>query len=202
VTESRQAGVKYVWVLSVETYLNWWRGAAGERAETPAGSAAGTGAAGDAAAGDAAGGDATGGEAAGRGAAGDVPRLVFARMQPARLARPIVIRADIGEAAVRLVCSRCSPVMIDDPPHFSPPVPCLHVFGAELLQTGQPPKQLSGKEYIVPVHFVTDILAGPSVFLTGEEAAQRAAILPTGFIPSNKMSVRAVESVLAEFAVK
>jgi hypothetical protein len=131
----------------------------------------------------------------------DYPRVVFARMAPAKLKQHIVVRADIGEASVRLVCSRASVVDIDDPPFFHPRMKCLHVFGAELLDGDQPPKQLSGKEYIIPIHFVTDLRPGPNVFLSNENAAPRSAVLPNDFKPGNRMSLKAIERLLAEWAV-
>ncbi|MEX0585108.1 MAG: hypothetical protein WD176_00595, partial [Pirellulales bacterium] len=105
----------------------------------------------------------------------DPARIVFARMSPAKLKRPIAVRADIGEAAVRLVCTRCSLTLIDDPPFFHPPLACLHVFGAEVIDAEKPPGQLTGKEYIIPLDFITDIRSGPPVFIAGESMPQRSA---------------------------
>jgi hypothetical protein len=126
------------------------------------------------------------------------PRLVFARMRPTALRQSVVVRADIGEAAVRLVCSRCSIVEIDDPPFYHPTMKCLLVFGAELLDPERLPSQLAGKEYVIPIHFITDLRPGPNVFLTGDAAPQRSAILPNEFRPGNKMSLKAIESFLQE----
>lgn len=129
----------------------------------------------------------------------DLPRLVFARMAPAKLTQPIVVRADIGEATVRLLCSRASLVDIDDPPFFHPRMKCLHVFGAELLEGDDLPKQLSGKEYVIPIHFVTDLRPGPNVFLTNENAAPRSAVLPNDYKPGNRMSLKMIEMQLGEW---
>jgi len=129
------------------------------------------------------------------------PRLVFARMRPAALRKPVVVRADIGEAAVRLVCSRCSIVDVNDPPFYHPTMKCLLVFGAELLDPERVPPQLAGKEYVIPIHFVTDLRPGPNVFLTGDASPQRSAILPNEFRPGNKMSLRAIESFLRDVTV-
>jgi hypothetical protein len=109
------------------------------------------------------------------------------------------VRADIGEATVRLVCSRASLVQIDDPPFFHPPMKCLHVFGAELLEGDDLPKQLSGKEYVIPVHFITDLRPGPNVFLTNENAAPRSAVLPNDFKPGNRMSLKMIAMQLGEW---
>jgi hypothetical protein len=128
-----------------------------------------------------------------------VPRLLFARMEPTRLVRPVVVRADIGELVTRLLCTRCSLRWIHDPPHFDPPLPCLHVFGAELLDPDSSvPPHLQGKEYIVPAWFVTDIRTGPAVIIAGEGNAQRSAVLPNGYKAGNRMSLRSIESLLAE----
>lgn len=127
------------------------------------------------------------------------PRIVFARMQPPKLRRQVAVRADIGDATVRLVCSRCAIVDINDPPHFDPTMKCLHVFGAEILDDDIP-RQLQGKEYVIPLHFVTDIRPGPNTFLAGEHAPQRSAVLPNNYRPGNRMSLKMVERQLAELA--
>jgi hypothetical protein len=131
--------------------------------------------------------------------AGEAGRIVFARMSPAKLKRPVAVRADIGEAAVRMVCTRCSLVLIDDPPFFAPPMTCLHVFGAEVVDAEKLPGQLTGKEYIIPLDFITDIRSGPPAFIAGDTMPQRSAVLPSDFRPGNKMSRKAIESLLAEF---
>jgi hypothetical protein len=91
-------------------------------------------------------------------------------------------------------------VDIDDPPFFNPPTKCLHVFGAELLDADDLPKPLSGKEYVIPVHFVTDVRPGPKAFLANENAAPRSALLPNGYKPGNRLSLRMIEMQLAEWA--
>jgi hypothetical protein len=127
------------------------------------------------------------------------PRLVFARMKPDRLRRPIIVRADIGEAAVRLLCTRASLVDVDDPPFFHPPLKCLFVFGMEVLDPDRIPHQGQGKEYVIPLHFVTDIRNGPAgAALVGDHAPQRSAILPNDFRPGNRMSLRSIQSLLAD----
>jgi hypothetical protein len=131
-----------------------------------------------------------------------LPRVVFARMSPAKLNRQIVVRADIGEATVRLLCSRASLVDIDDPPFFHPRMKCLHVFGAEILEGDELPRQLSGKEYIIPIHFVTDVRPGPSVFIANENTAPRSAVLPNDYKPGNRMSLRMIEMQLDEWTAK
>lgn len=132
----------------------------------------------------------------------NLSRVVFARMSPAKLGRQIVVRADIGEATVRLLCSRASLVDVDDPPFFHPRMKCLHVFGAEILEGDQLPRQLSGKEYIIPIHFITDLRPGPTVFLANENAAPRSAVLPNDYKPGNRMSLKMIEMQLAEWAEK
>jgi hypothetical protein len=131
-----------------------------------------------------------------------LPRVVFARMSPAKLNRQIVVRADIGEATVRLACSRASLVDIDDPPFFHPRMKCLHVFGAEILEGDELPRQLSGKEYIIPIHFVTDLRPGPAVFIANENTAPRSAVLPNDYKPGNRMSLRMIEMQLSEWTAK
>jgi hypothetical protein len=172
--ERARDSVKYVWALSTNKYREWLASDSGTAVAS--------------------------GAAASDLPAGSFPRVVFARMAPAKLKQHIVVRADIGEASVRLVCSRASIVDIDDPPFFHPRMKCLHVFGAELLDGDQLPKQLSGKEYIIPIHFVTDLRPGPNVFLSNENAAPRSAVLPNDFKPGNRMSLKAIERLLAEWA--
>ncbi|MEX2186254.1 MAG: hypothetical protein WD875_05655 [Pirellulales bacterium] len=171
--ERSRDSVKYVWALSTNKYRDWLA-TGGSDAATPEGGS--------------------------QDVAGEhPPRVVFARMAPARLARQIVVRADIGEATVRLVCSRASLVDIDDPPFFHPRMKCLHVFGAELLEGDDLPKQLAGKEYVIPIHFVTDLRPGPNVFLTNENAAPRSAVLPNDYKPGNRMSLKMIEMQLGEW---
>ncbi len=175
--EKSRDSVKYVWALSTNKYRDWWN----DRGSDAAGSfGAGLFDSPDA------------GEL-------DLPRVVFARMAPAKLSQKIVVRADIGEATVRLVCSRASLVDIDDPPFFHPRMKCLHVFGAELLEGDDLPKQLTGKEYVIPIHFVTDLRPGPQVFLANENAAPRSAVLPNDYKPGNRMSLKMIEMQLAEW---
>jgi hypothetical protein len=172
VLEESGENVRYVWVLSTATYLNWLR-------EEPFGGIA-------------------------AGPADEdidveaVPRLLFSKMQPAKLSRPIIIRADIGETDVRLICTHSTMCTLDDPPHFHPAMQCLHVFGAEILDPEEIPRQLAGKEYVMPAHFVTDIRTGPDVLLTGGEAPQRSGVLPTGYRPGNKMGMRSMLSLLGD----
>ena len=172
VLEQKKDNVKYAWVLSLATYLKWWK-------EKPFGG--------------------TAAEPSDEEIDVDaVPRLLFAKMRPAKLTRPIIIRADIGEAAVRLLSTHCTMRELDDPPHFHPKMKCLHVFGAEILDPENIPKQLAGKEYVVPTDFVTDIRTGPEIHLTGGEAPQRSGVLPTGYKPGNKMGLRSITSLLAD----
>ncbi len=168
VLETSGENAKYVWVLSVKKYLDWLPEPFGGIA-APASSAV---------------------------EGGDVPRLLFARMRPARLTGSVIVRADIGEAAVRLLSTHCSLCDIDDPPYFHPTMKCLHVFAMEILDPENLPSQAPGKEYVVPVHFVTDIRPGPEIQLTGESSPQRSAVLTNDYRAGNRMGLRSIESML------
>jgi hypothetical protein len=170
--ERSRDNVKYAWALDVEKYQAWLNTPSGDVGPAAEPTAAEIAAA---------------------------TRTVFARMQPAKLSRQVVVRADIGEATVRLLCSRCSIVEINDPPFFTPTMKCLHVFGAEIFED-QPANQLNGKEYLLPIHFITDIRPGSNIFIAGENAPQRSAVLPNDYKPGNRMSLRMIEMMLSELS--
>ena len=175
VVEKSGENAKYVWVLSVKKYLDWLPEPFGGIAAAPAIST---------------------------GDANSTPRLLFAKMRPAKLTSSIIVRADIGETSVRLLSTHCSLCDIDDPPYFHPAMKCLHVFAMEILDPENLPSQAPGKEYVVPVHFVTDIRPGPAITLSGEQSPQRSAVLTNDYRAGNRMGLRSIESFLEGVTTK
>ena len=126
-----------------------------------------------------------------------MPRLDELR-EPASLQFALWIRVRTPAEDVRLFCTRCELVTIEDPEGgFSAPTPCVIAHGMTRQAFIEGKTRISG-ELIIPCRYVLSVSLGPKIDGERRPARHRAVMHPDWPADPEAMTVSEIEAALVQ----